>query len=226
MNWFERYGIVGMYFLIALFVWYTCLFAAFEVKETVLLIEGIPIKYIGALFGFMFLPIGYIIMVFSQWLYYKGLYGRQTHLKVLDKLSNESRKNEIIGEHSNSSEAEVEMALTYFDRIRMKFEDTKKVESLAVWIRKRFDVIAINNGVLLATLLSFASAVIIKLVVSYPSFNMIVHISSKLIACFLLFSLVVFIVLISQCPLEDQIIKIEKKLFDEAEVQNKKNNQS
>jgi|GEM_PF-2985456 len=226
MNWFERYGIVGMYFFMALFVWYTCLFAAFKVEETVLLIEGIPIKYIGALFGFMFLPIGYIIMVLSQWLYYKGIYGNRIHRKVFDQLSNKLRIKEITGIPGKPSEADAEMALTYIDRIKMKYKDIKKVESLAVWIRKRFDVIAINNGVLLATLLSFVSAAIIKSIVSsLYLLDIFRHTSLKLfIACSVLFIIIVIIMFMSQRKLADQIRKIVKLMFDNMEVEN--NNQS
>ncbi|GEM_PF-2534091 len=64
MNWFGRYGIPGSYFIGLtvgwIYVFYRALFERFSEVDTTLLV---------GLAGIVFLPIGYMISTFSQWVY-------------------------------------------------------------------------------------------------------------------------------------------------------------
>ena len=72
MNWFERYGVVGGYFLFVLIMWAYAISGIkidFSDTEKILGLSSI-------------LPFGYLISIFSQWLYYSGLCGRSIHKEI------------------------------------------------------------------------------------------------------------------------------------------------
>ncbi len=204
MNWFERYGIVGMYFLIIVSIWYVCLFPeAIDIGK--LTIYEIPIKYIAGLFTFLFLPIGYIIMILSQRLYY-WIPSLHTHKKIFRKLTDKT-KNKI---ELNKEEAEwkTEAVLTYYDRMKFNNRNEKSMEFLAPFITKRFDVIAINNGMILASLLAALLVIIIK-VFTCTKFEKIALIA-------LILTLVLCAILnTSRRILEKQIIEIKIRVFED-----------
>lgn len=67
MNWFQRYGIPGAYFIGLSMAWahafYSCMFQRIFNK-----VDGTELILLAAI---IFIPIGYVISVFQQWIYLK-----------------------------------------------------------------------------------------------------------------------------------------------------------
>lgn len=99
------------------------------------------------------------------------------------------------------SEAEIEAILTYQDRIKIDKEKLENMKFLVPFITKRFDVIAINKGLIL----SYISAWII---VAFIGNNL----SSKCIFLMPLAVLFICLYLLNHC-FEKQIVLIEKKVL-------------
>jgi hypothetical protein len=150
MNWFERYGIVGACFLFFVILWFTSI-------HPVLLTDS-QVKFVGWLFLFIFLPIGYGISIISQSLYYLGLSGHRIHKEFIEELKDEVREKHNL-EKTYCDEAKSESILTCRIRLDEK-NDLKRIQYLASYVTKRFDVIAINKSIILSTFLSLVVAVI------------------------------------------------------------------
>ncbi len=183
MNWFERYGIIGMsFYLFLLLLFFTLSVAKFVSKgegippnvqqknEPTLLLEcknnsiEIDYKIAGAVIGSTFLPIGYLLSVFSQGWYY--LVSRFTrlgiHQRIHKKLKNKYN-DDIYGLKDEKDEGIIESDLTYWDRMRMRNDgDLERIKFFAKHITKRFDVIAINSGIIFAMLGASLIVVICK----------------------------------------------------------------
>lgn len=165
MNWFERYGIVGMFFIVMTGMWFFCLFPG--ARE--LFNKPEQLKFIGGFCGLSFLPFGYIIMVCSQawnyWgntihcRYWKDLLEKQKN--VTDKIR-EIEKEKNLDEFDQTDEAQLEVIFTYYDRKYFSPLETNKF--ISSFASKRFDVIAINNGLIWAIIFSLIAAICIELV--------------------------------------------------------------
>lgn len=209
MNWFERYGIVGMsfYLFLGILLFFSCTDIFCICKADLWLkINGnfVPSKVAGGIIAFTFLPIGYLIMIISQLLYY-SVFGcawikKGTHQKIFNELPIK-RLTKIYKKYP--SEAEIEAILTYQDRMKIDKEKLENMKFLAPFITKRFDVIAINKGLIL----SYISAWII---VAFIGNN----VSCKFIFLSLVLLLVLFtcLSLLNNC-FEKQIVQIEKKVL-------------
>jgi hypothetical protein len=165
MNWFERYGIVGMFFIAMTGMWFFCLFP--ESRELFNNSNPELAKYIVGFCGLSFLPFGYIIMVFSQVYHYKRnrihcRYWRDLPDKIKDVIQNEEEKKGLgkLSEKDQNNEAKIEAILTYYDRkYFFPLETNKFISSFAT---KRFDVAAINNGLIWALIFSLIVAICIE----------------------------------------------------------------
>jgi len=156
MNWFERYGIVGGYFLILCFGWLAAI-ANFTIK-----IDSVA-TILGAA---SVLPFGYLIVVLSQSLYYSGLGGRQLHNEIGEIIRHSNKHQEKIQLPENFNEIENEGTITFYDRMLCFKDDLEAFQYLAAFVTKRFDVISINSAIILATLLApFFSACILAFVI-------------------------------------------------------------
>lgn len=163
MNWFQRYDIVGMFFIVMTGIWFFCLFP--DARE--LLINGneaLP-KYIVGFCGLSFLPFGYIIMIFSQLYYYLINRRRRIHCRYWADLPEEKR-NKILEKEKDlerfdwNNEAQVEAILTYYDRTKIDSPDINKF--LSEFATKRYDVAAINCGLIWAVIFLFIAAICLE----------------------------------------------------------------
>lgn len=173
MNWFERYGIVGMFSIIMTGMWFFCLFPDSYTLLSQTDSNEVLVKYIAGFCGLGFLPIGYLIVIFGQFLYYRISLWEKIHCKYWQELPNgikefievEEKKNGGAGlsEEDKKDEAKIEAIITYYDRMgTITVENNKFLSRFAT---KRYDVIAINRGLLLAIPISMFCAVCMKIVI-------------------------------------------------------------
>lgn len=159
MNWFERYGIVGSYFIILLLVIFK-----FNSHGTINFPEGSG-PVIAAIFVAASLTVGYILSVLSQAIYYEGHNGLQIHKEVIGRCEgNQGLKEKLqrLEIYSVLSEADIETRLTSF--YRLMGNDTKKLRYLGVFATKRWDVIAIDSAMIWGTWMAYFLWILFKIV--------------------------------------------------------------
>lgn len=168
MNWFERYGIVGMFFIVMTGMWFFCLFPG--ARELFSKINPELLKFIGGFCGLSILPFGYIIMAWSQAWYYSINKKNRIHCRYWVNLQKEQKnitdrileieKAKNLGEFNQNDEAQLEAILMYYDRKYFSpLETNKFISSFAT---KRFDVVAINCGLIWAIIFSLIAAICIE----------------------------------------------------------------
>jgi hypothetical protein len=151
MNWFERYGIPGFYF--ALLVAAACYVFGppCDTVETAIKAFGVALA--------ASLPFGYILVIISQLLYYKVPWW-QVHRKAWKAAKKEVDK-ELLEE---GEEWWVEARATILGRWKLDEEKIPKgIEKgkwLQEWFAKRFDVLAINSALILATIIGLLVLII------------------------------------------------------------------
>jgi hypothetical protein len=139
MNWFERYGIPGFYFVLLVAAFYYIIFGPPCDQDIILTALGIALS--------ASLPIGYILVIFSQRLFYCDRFPWRVHSEAWKAAKNDAD----IGK-----EWWVEAEATILGR--WKCSDKDKIEKgkwLQEWFAKRFDVLAINSALILATFLGW-----------------------------------------------------------------------
>jgi hypothetical protein len=151
MNWFERYGIIGAYNLISIFIILTVnkYFSLSDLtsnKEIVI-----------ALFGFSILPVGYIVSIFSQFLYYHGFNGTQVHKEAVKSLPVEVKSK--LNLFDSDKEQNVEVKMTVVFRLSRFAKSWQYLEKFGT---KRWDVLAVNSAMILSTILLIIFDVLIK----------------------------------------------------------------
>lgn len=150
MNWFERYGITGLYFVGLLAGW-----AYTSYPQTNILQPA----WIAALIA-MSLPIGYMISIFSQVMYlnwrrccfriprlrqWLGFHGA-----AMDRLGLQEIRDEAIIEART-------LLLTASSNGALSVETQRYMRD---WISRRMDVVAINQSIIWATFLAVIIAFI------------------------------------------------------------------
>jgi hypothetical protein len=149
MNWFERYGIPGLYFV--LLVAAACyIFGHPCDKDT-------AIKIFAAALSAS-VPIGYILVIVSQMLVYcDKIPWWRVHRKAWEKA-----KGHVDKDQHEDKEWWVEAHATILGRWRY-FDKNNKLEAakwLQEWFTKRFDVLAINCALILATFFGLLALII------------------------------------------------------------------
>ena len=138
MNWFQRYGIPGAYFFMLTMAW-------------VIALSDLTIKKIDSDTGIIvslavitFLPVGYILSIFQQWIYYtrKSL---GIHREAAIRASFPPFFPDV------EPNIEVYSLKLIWDYNQGTLDKHKFFNE---WVRRRMDVIAINFSLLIATLLS------------------------------------------------------------------------
>jgi hypothetical protein len=159
MNWFERYGIPGAYFVLLLatlsvICWADSLVQYFECHPQ--LLTGV-----AALGAAASIPIGYLLAIISQVLYYTPLswfwkVHRPAWKWAWNNRSDRERKpNERKPRHA--SEWHVEADVTFVARWKhhYKGEDgLKRSEFMQQWFAKRSDVMAMNAAMIWGTVVA------------------------------------------------------------------------
>ena len=150
MNWFERYGIVGIYYVIFSFGWLTAfshnLFTPDKAQIVIAIGAGIS------------LPIGYLLSIFSQYMYY-SLPEKfqpkkwQVHKTVCGKI------------HPDYDEKRLESNFVITQRLNKNvlLENNKWLQD---YVRKRWDVFAINSSLIVATFLAWIPAILLSVIQS------------------------------------------------------------
>jgi len=147
MNWFERYGIPGLYFVLLVAAVCYIFGPPCDTVETAITAFGVAVA--------ASLPIGYILVVTSQWLYYK-VPCLQVHHKAWKAAKKDADKELLEDE-----EWWVEARATVLGRWRISNEDKiEKGKWLQEWFAKRFDVLAINSALILATVFGLLALII------------------------------------------------------------------
>lgn len=216
MNWFERYGIVGMFFIVMTGMWFFCLFP--EARGLFNNSNPELLKFIGGFCGLSFLPFGYIIMICEQVRYYKmSKKNRQIHCRYWNDLPKELKtriqeleKEKKLDVFNETCEAQLEPILTYYDRT--KIDSCDKNKFLSEFATRRWDTIAINGGLFLALIFSFFVAICIR----WAILDITIKWNAFSIWFVIIFALLIGIVLCSSNRiLENQIFEVgRRKLRD------------
>lgn len=134
MNWFARYGIPGSYFVLLIGSLYCITFGLPASKNITPEIVAIMA---------MFIPIlGYILMIFTQRLYYVDCFPMKYCSKVWKKIDGEVKK-----------EWEAEAKIAILARGGYDHNSIEQRKWLQEFITKRFDVISINTAIIISTII-------------------------------------------------------------------------
>jgi len=151
MNWFERYGIPGLYFVLLVTILCCVIFGLPYCKNQ----RDIAIKVFVATLPAS-VPIGYILVIFSQMLVYcDKIPWWRVHSEAWKK-AGEKTKN------GADKEWWVEAEATIRGRWKCTDKDNKieRGKWLQEWFTKRFDVLAINSALILATIFGWGLVVL------------------------------------------------------------------
>lgn len=196
MNWFERYGIVGGYFsAIIVISLYLNQYIDLAQNGNALLV---------AIFVALILPIGYILSIFSQWLYYFGWNGIQVHQEIFKELNDKCKQK--LGICEADKEALLEAKITAELRLSKISDDIKY---LARFATKRWDVLALNSALDLSNKIFWLFLLMLKIFKS----KLFCFTSSEI----LMIVLTVIISIISHQSykvLAKQIVIVNKKIWD------------
>lgn len=167
MNWFQRYGIPGLYFFGFLSTLYVITYNIPNIET---------LKYFLIFFISVSVPVGYIITIIAQLLYYIFPCRGVTYESLL-RVFNESLPSKyarilkekyakIFKEKDKPfkrfyhKECDAEIIGVYYGIIHCTENEIKRGEWLQKWFNKRFDVWAINNSIILATIIGLLIFVI------------------------------------------------------------------
>lgn len=204
MNWFERYAVVGTYFLVILFLglWSLGLCNMFETTTDT--------KAIIALLVFAVLPAGYFMSLISQILYYWGIAGMQVHKEAVRGLENSSK--EKLGIYEYEHEKILETKITIKTRL---LRNNSGIEFLSKFASKRWDLLALNSAIKLSTL----SIIIILLITKVYKTGAFIF-SSQEIIVFLVGAIWYLAILIISNKIDrvslEQLIRIIHSMIEEA----------
>jgi len=142
MNWFQRYGIPGAYFVTLSAAW---LFALLSPQAREILDKDLCPSVLVALAALIFIPVGYIISILAQWVYLK--------CKCLGVHRAAVRRADVrFPNHRDCEpwlEAHTLLLTTLLDRIPLHHSSF-----IRDWVARRTDVMAINGSLIMATFLA------------------------------------------------------------------------
>jgi len=161
MNWFERYGIVGSYFVTVLGLFY---FPTFGIPVNSFPKDSGPI--IAAIFVAASLASGYFLSILSQYLYYRGCNGMLIHKEIISRCENNALFKKIFTKLeicSASSEKDIEIGLTSFLRLTLERNNIRKLKYFGVFSTKRWDIVAITSALFIASTILYGLFLLIKI---------------------------------------------------------------
>ncbi len=211
MNWFQRYTIPGVYFIALTTSWFHALYCYKTFNELSDLNTLITIAIV------IVFPIGYIISVLQQFLYYRcavlaihmkvNKEANTTFSKLRDFFSLPSPENELEAEH-----------ISAFFLVKYTQNHEKEVDIRQDLIRKRMDVIAINLSIIVATLLALFTAFILGI---FSGLSLQPKLK-ELISISIISGLIVSLMWASRKSLCKQVIKFLIKRYEDYEKYFKK----
>jgi hypothetical protein len=192
MNWFQRYGIPGAYFIGLSLTWGYAL--------DYCMIPTIDPRMLIALAAIIFIPIGYIISILQQWLYlqFKCL-GIHRKAKIEAGI-------DFSGQPDDEATIEARSLLLILSK-RIPLDHNRFIQD---WIRRRMDVIAINFSLIVATIFSGIIFLIPRIFQWNPRFSIL------RIACPIAIS--VFVVVAAYLnirQLKKQITEVITRIYEE-----------
>lgn len=141
MNWFQRYGFVGAYFILLMGVWIWVWYPnIMENRDAQLLVAGAAIG---------FLPVGYIISVLQMLIYHEwgpSQIMRDAQQKVIGK------KNFHQWPHDEPTREADSLLLFVFPK--NTWDELGAQRFTREWIARRTDVMAMNYSIVVATILA------------------------------------------------------------------------
>jgi len=200
MNWFERYGIPGAYFVGLTSIW---IFAMCPDLPLVAQAHNFDLQWIAAFAAIIFLPIGYVISVFGQTLYLNGKFfgWRGCHTKALKRTGG----NISLSLSTNNEAINEAMAL-----LRSTILPPFNIETqqyVRDWIARRMDVLAIDQSLFIATILAAVVGACMFLFGSRQNSGL------ALIVLGIVSVIVLLITSWSICTLRRQVIIVIKDIF-------------
>jgi len=216
MNWFKRYGISGAYFTVLVIIWFYILTTGnLWPKENPTLLVGIA--------AIAFLPIGYIVSIFSLWLYYhKDRIFPEIHTESINGIN----KLKYLKD-KKKSEADLEAELSVLYRLKyIENEDLERLKWFSQLITKRWDVLALNQAFIVSTILAPLTASIVTItimlltnVLKWPSLDEIWSSfwtlrSIVIILWFALSSIICLILRVSGRLVSKQMIKMYEGMLE------------
>lgn len=181
MNWFQRYGIPGAYFVALSAAW---VFALSPQARAILAVDN---NHTGALAGLavlIFLPIGYVISIFGQVVYLSwrccfprwrwlrrlrgclgGVHGRaadKAKVKFLGFCSDKPCNKPLDKLTEDEAIIEARTHLMTFSAALREKNSVSTHQFMRDWISRRMDVVAIDFSVILATLIAPVVALVLS----------------------------------------------------------------
>lgn len=144
MNWFERYGIAGIYFMALTFLYIEVFFPA-VVLENAAIILGVVVTF--------FLPLGYILSAFARWFAYLNPAKRsRIHSFALRRLKVDFPQiaDNFNFEKITELEAETWVAMRFTDKVGDEMDRERR--TMIKWSRERLDILTLDLSMMMSSL--------------------------------------------------------------------------
>ena len=199
MNWFERYGIIGIYYIALSSILLKCLSSISIPDEN--------IEIIIAIGAGLSLPIGYILSILSQNIYYILPKWFQIHKKACEEINS----------LSNLKEIHLESKLAIITRLDCP-DSTPTLEQykwLQDYTRKRWDVLAISSSMFWATIIAWVHVLLTIYFMRSIDLDLCKN-NEPLFPMLVILSVIILIILfISRYFMSIQIVDVFKVTFKE-----------
>jgi len=198
MNWFQRYGIPGVYFWGILIIWS----GAFWHCNFDTMIEGDTLKTIGGVVVISFVPVGYLVTTVGQIIYLIfPCIGVDTRARARRRANVSLRRDSIL-----EYEQEVQSLVPVMEA---KADDLEKHRFIQEWMRKRMDVAAISGSLLVATVVAFYSILLFPWILGWNwQFDLRRFVFASIVT-----GIVTVISLITWLVLTSQLVRVEAEVF-------------
>lgn len=150
MNWFQRYGIPGAYFIGLTIAWVYTIYGKIPTLDCK--VHG---EILIGVMAIIFIPIGYIISITQQMLYLACPF-----LGIHSSAMNRKNRNKIYKKCKCCVEPKLE-ALSLIKTVQSE-NSMVAADHVRNWINKRMDIVAINSSLIVATIVSIAIAYIFQ----------------------------------------------------------------
>ncbi len=144
MNWFERYGIAGIYLMALAFLYIEVYFPAVVLKNAAIIL-GIVVTF--------FLPLGYILSAFALWFSYLNPVKRsQIHSLTLKRLLVDVPQiaESFSIEKFTELEAEIWLAMRFAEGAGDGMDEQRK--TMMEWSREKLDILTLDQSMMMSSL--------------------------------------------------------------------------